>query len=225
MKTRDAPPTPPTRNSSGAASKGGRKPSPVEQALVDRFRAALASGEEGEALGDEALVADEFEPPARPAMRGGQDDGRTGQDVAVEPTNDMTDTPVLTVGALAGHSGHVAHAAAATEHGAQGAPSFHPGVFAQLLEKHVRQLLVSSPETGQPTQVMLSFSDEALPGTQITLAQTQDGWALKSQTSSDNAYRTMQSLAPQLKERFAQRGLGQLQLDIALKGRGDERSG
>lgn len=225
MKTRDAPPTPPTRNTASATSKGARKPSPVEQALVDRFRAALASGEEGDALGDEALLSEEFEPPARAASPGRQDTGGTSRREPDEMSNDTPESPVLTVGALAGHSGHVAHAAAATEHGGQGAPSFHPAVFAQLLEKHVRQLLVSSPDTGQPTQVMLSFSDEALPGTQITLAQTEKGWALKSQTSSDNAYRTMQSLAPQLKERFAQRGLGQLQLDIALKGGGDERSG
>lgn len=226
MKTRDAPPAPPARSSSATTSKGSRKPSPAEQALVDRFRAVLATGGQTDATGEEEVAAGEVELPTPASSKRFDDDSPSGRGRG-STTPDTGDAPGLTVGALAGQTVNTAQPPAMLAQGGAAAPAFNPAVLAQLLEKHVRQLLVSSPEsaTGQPMQVMLNLTDAALPGTQIMLAQTERGWQLKSQTSSDNAYRTMQALAPQLKERFAERGLGDLDLEIGLTDSAHEHTG
>ncbi len=136
-------------------------------------------------------------------------------DPATDSGFDAGEPPVLTVSALVPMLGTVGAAVAAVS---QAPPAYNAAVVAQLLEKHVRQLLVSESagaQSGQPS-VMLNLTDAVLPGTQITLTQTDDGWRLASQSTSMSSYRVVNELAPQLKARFAERGLGDLELEVSL---------
>jgi hypothetical protein len=217
MKTQDAPPTPPRAH---ADAKSPRRATPVEQALVDRFKAALAGKEQpqqqGAGMDEEALAplpdhesadhepANSLETRARP---------QTSNDGAP----DMETLPPMTVGSLASNSPAQAATAAAA---ASTAPAYHSAAVAQLLEKHVRQLLVSETRSarGDTPEVMLNLTDAVLPGTKITLSQTEAGWKLASSSTSTSSYRAIQELGPALKERFAARGLGDLDLQVSLEG-------
>lgn len=216
MKTQDAPPTPPT---SGSKAKPVRRATPVEQALVDRFRAALAGesgGEQTEGLTDEAPVA------ALGTQDSADEEGASPLETRLPPAaaedglTDLDTLPPMTVGALAATSSTPALAAAST--GSAQLPAYNAAAVAQLLEKHVRQLLVSESRSarGDTPQVMLNLTDAVLPGTQLTLTQTEGGWTLASSSTSTDSYRIIRELAPQLQARFGERGLGDLDLQVTL---------
>ena len=227
MKTSDAPPTPPPRGAGARTRSAPRNPSPAEQALVDRFKAVLAAGDASESTGDDVDLDATETPPRVPARPEQTHNDREARQQSHDTSLDLSEPPALTVGALAGQSNPAVVAAASAAQGTGAAPAYHPAVVAQLLEKHVRQLLVSSSQTAarDAPQVMLNLTDAVLPGTQILLAQTETGWRLESQSSSPESYSTIKALAPQLRERFAERGLGELQLDVVLKSGDSEHSG
>ncbi|MFK7888040.1 MAG: type III secretion HpaP family protein [Gammaproteobacteria bacterium] len=217
MKTQDAPPPPPPSSSSG---KSVRRATPVEQALVDRFRAALAgkgeTQQQTEGITEEEVVAPLPDHETREQQASSSPDQAVHYDTRDSGAMDMDTLPPITVGALAATSpGQVAAAATAT--GSAG-PAYNAAAVAQLLEKHVRQLLVSESRSarGDTPQVMLNLTDAVLPGTQLTLTQTEGGWQLASSSTSTDSYRVIRDLAPQLQERFSERGLGELDLQVTL---------
>lgn len=216
MKPVDAPSR--TQSPPEGARTGSRRATPVEQALVERFREALGAGEQqGETSRDEGATPDSQEiTPVAPRRERDESAPYTAADDGSPDTGfDAGEPPVLTVSTLAPAPGTVG---AATASVSQAPPAYHAAVVAQLLEKHVRQLLVSESggvHSDQPS-VMLNLTDAVLPGTQITLTQTQSGWKLASQSTSTSSYRVVNEMAPQLKERFAERGLGELELDISV---------
>jgi len=57
-----------------------------------------------------------------------------------------------------------------------------------------------------------------LPGTELWLSRTDKGWKLRADTRSPDAYRQLLEGAPQLIERFANRHLGELEIDPELLG-------
>ncbi|WP_266167802.1 type III secretion HpaP family protein [Dyella subtropica] len=87
--------------------------------------------------------------------------------------------------------------------------------LAELIERHVKQLLVpdaSSRSSAQSHEIMITLKDGLLPGTELWLSRTSTGWTLRADTRSSTAYRSLLDGAPQLIERFAQSRLGVLEI-------------
>ncbi|MFK8014898.1 MAG: hypothetical protein AB8G17_05625 [Gammaproteobacteria bacterium] len=217
MKTSDAPP-PSTARTPAPKDDAGRRGSPVEQALVNRFRAALdarglggESAERPERVDDDALApVQERDARERELMSGAGTDTQADSRDSGQP-GDLPTLGLSQTMAPGGVASALATAATVT-------PGYSAAVVAQLLEKHVKQLLVSDSTAVRSEQpsVMLNLTDAVLPGTQLTLTQTEQGWRLDSRSSSASSYRAVRDLAPQLQERFSERGLGELLLDVRL---------
>lgn len=98
-------------------------------------------------------------------------------------------------------------------------PQVNPAAFAEMLERHVRQLAVSAGGTGHGEgQVLLRLADATLPGTDLLLTRTADGWLLRADVRSRGSYDAIRQAAPQLAERFAARNLGTLSIDPHFHG-------
>jgi hypothetical protein len=89
--------------------------------------------------------------------------------------------------------------------------------LAELIERHVKQLLVpDARSSAQSREIMITLKDGVLPGTELWLSRTDKGWKLRADTRSPDAYRQLLDGAPQLIERFASRQLGELEIDPSL---------
>jgi hypothetical protein len=98
--------------------------------------------------------------------------------------------------------------------------AFTPAL-AELIERHVKQLLVpdaTSRSSAQSREIMITLKDGLLPDTELWLSRTDNGWRLRADTRSADAYRSLLEGAPQLIERFASSRLGELEVDPALLG-------
>ena len=96
--------------------------------------------------------------------------------------------------------------------------AFTPAL-AELIERHVKQLLVpdaTSQSSAQSREIMISLKDGLLPNTELWLSRTPTGWRLRADTRSTDAYRSLVDGAPQLIKRFADSRLGELEVDPAL---------
>lgn len=86
--------------------------------------------------------------------------------------------------------------------------------LADLLERHVRRMLASEGASNQGDgSIRLSMSDSTLPATELTLERHSEGWRLIANTGSRDAFDMVNSFAPELIKRFAERHLGELQID------------
>lgn len=99
-------------------------------------------------------------------------------------------------------------------------PPVNPNAFAELVERHVRQLAVGGGAGSDASdgQILLRMSDATLPGTDLLLSRTETGWVLKADTRSRGSYDAIREAAPELARRFAEKGLGQLEIDSELHG-------
>ncbi len=99
------------------------------------------------------------------------------------------------------------------------APQVNPAAFAEMIERHVRQLAVTAGGTGHGEgQVLLRLADATLPGTDLLLTRTADGWLLRADVRSRGSYDAIRQAAPELAERFAARNLGILSIDPHFHG-------
>lgn len=90
-------------------------------------------------------------------------------------------------------------------------PATNPAALAQMLERHVRQLAVSEGGAADSdSQVLLRLDEATLPGTDLMLTRTTDGWLLQAEVRSAESFEAIREAAGQLGERFAARGLGKL---------------
>ncbi|MFQ6313265.1 hypothetical protein [Lysobacter capsici] len=93
-------------------------------------------------------------------------------------------------------------------------PTSNASAFADLIERHVRQLAVSNGgASGEQGQVLLRLSDQTLPGTDLLLTKTAEGWQLRADSRSRSSYDAIRDAGPELARRFAERNLGQLSID------------
>ncbi|MFC4729881.1 hypothetical protein [Coralloluteibacterium thermophilus] len=92
--------------------------------------------------------------------------------------------------------------------------------FAELLERQVRQMLVSAGgiDAHGNGEVLLRMSDATLPGTDLTLARGPEGWVLRADVRSRDSYEAIQRAAPELARRFAERNLGELSIEPRFDG-------
>ena len=98
---------------------------------------------------------------------------------------------------------------------AAAAPPMASGkALAEMLERHVRQLAVDAAHAGDGDgQVLLRMSDSTLPGTDLLLSRTSDGWRLRADVRSRDSYDAIREAAPALARRFAEQNLGTLEVD------------
>lgn len=98
--------------------------------------------------------------------------------------------------------------------------AFTPAL-AELIERHVKQLLVpdaTSRSSAQSREIMITLKNGLLPDTDLWLSRTDKGWRLRADTRSADAYHSLIDGAPQLIERFASSKLGELEVDPVLLG-------
>lgn len=112
----------------------------------------------------------------------------------------------------------VAQSTAAQEIMAQTPPA--PGTgqadFADLMARHVQQLLVSEPMSGKPNQeqqLLLRLSDQILPNTLVSLSRNAQGWTLKAQSSGRDSLDLIRKSSDKLVSRFNEAGLGDLNVE------------
>jgi hypothetical protein len=100
-------------------------------------------------------------------------------------------------------------------------PAANPQAFAELIERHVRQLAVDDAITRDGSgQVLLRMADATLPGTDLLLSRNSngDGWTLRADVRSRSSFDAIREAAPQLAKRFAERNLGTLEIDPHFHG-------
>jgi len=103
---------------------------------------------------------------------------------------------------------------------AASAPPMASGrALAEMLERHVRQLAVDAAHAGDGDgQVLLRMSDATLPGTDLLLSRTADGWRLRADVRSRDSYDAIREAGPALARRFAEQNLGTLEIDPHFDG-------
>lgn len=94
-----------------------------------------------------------------------------------------------------------------------------PGI-AELLEKHVKQMLVSDSRGTRlrSREVLLRMQSDILPGTDLWLTQTRNGWQLRADVRSRDAYDTLLANQDELIQRFADSALGELSIEPVFHG-------
>ncbi len=148
----------------------------------------------------------------RAAHSSGKDEGSEGKDAsmaqvsanaapAMMPTESMTPMPQQPQ-------------AAAMAQAQPAAGGFTPAL-SDLIQKHVRQMLVTDPRStrGRSREVLLRMQNDAMPGTDLWLTRTDDGWRLRAEVSSRDAYDLLLEHQDDLVQRFAQSRLGELSIE------------
>jgi len=108
--------------------------------------------------------------------------------------------------------------AGATLPAASAPPMASGKALAEMLERHVRQFAVDAAHAGGGDgQVLLRMSDATLPGTDLLLSRTADGWRLRADVRSRDSYDAIREAAPALARRFAEQNLGTLEIDPRLE--------
>lgn len=98
------------------------------------------------------------------------------------------------------------------------APPAPAPALAELIERHVRQLLVSETAiSARGGDVLLRMSDAALPGTDIWLRRTERGWKVRADVRSRDSYDAIVAGSERLVKRFAEHGLGELDIESVYR--------
>lgn len=88
--------------------------------------------------------------------------------------------------------------------------------FADLMARHVQQMLVTEPKAGhfnQEQQMLLRLSNQVLPNTQVMLSRNATGWTLKAQSSNHDTLEVVRDSTDKLIHRFSEAGLGSLTVE------------
>lgn len=97
---------------------------------------------------------------------------------------------------------------------APAAAASNAGQIFDMMEKHVRQMAVhDARDPGGDGQVLLRMADATLPGTDLLLSKSADGWVLRADSRSRESFDAIREAGPQLARRFAEQNLGTLTID------------
>lgn len=94
----------------------------------------------------------------------------------------------------------------------------NPNAFADMVERHLKQLAADRGNAGGDGRVLLRMADATLPGTDLLLSRTADGWLLRADVRSRSSFDAIRQAAPALARRFAERNLGTLSIDPHFHG-------
>lgn len=101
-----------------------------------------------------------------------------------------------------------------TSAAAPAAAASNAGQLFDMMEKHVRQMAVhDARDPGGDGQVLLRMADATLPGTDLLLSKSADGWVLRADSRSRDSFDAIREAGPQLAKRFAEHNLGTLTID------------
>jgi len=92
--------------------------------------------------------------------------------------------------------------------------------LAELIEKHVKQMLVSDTPASKlhAREVLLQMHGDVLPGTDLWLTRTANGWRLRADVRSRDAYDALVAGSEDLIQRFADGALGELTIEPVFHG-------
>lgn len=96
----------------------------------------------------------------------------------------------------------------------------NPNAFADMVERHLKQMATdrgAAADAGDG-RVLLRMADATLPGTDLLLSRTPEGWVLRADVRSRSSYDAIREAAPALARRFAERNLGTLSIDPHFHG-------
>lgn len=210
------------RNTDGEQKTDAKREPPAKE-TVDRFRQVLQSKQEAkdEFLSARAKGAGELSGQQRAEAEAAARQAAT-QD-AVEAARQAPGDSEQSMQALdPAEVLAMMQAQSALRDGAHAAPVAAPvntSAFADLVERHVRQLAADGGAAGdREGQVLLRMADSTLPGTDLLLSKTADGWLLRADVRSRGSYDAIREAAPELARRFAERNLGTLSIDPQFHG-------
>src|SRR3546814_7306365 len=92
----------------------------------------------------------------------------------------------------------------------------NPNAFADMVERHLKQMATdrgAAADAGDG-RVLLRMADATLPGTDLLLSRTSEGWVLRADVRSRSSFDAIRDAAPALARRFAERNLGTLSNEI-----------
>ena len=96
----------------------------------------------------------------------------------------------------------------------------NPNAFADMVERHLKQMASdrgAAADAGDG-RVLLRMADATLPGTDLLLSRTPEGWMLRADVRSRSSFDAIREAAPELARRFAERNLGTLSIDPHFHG-------
>ncbi|MGY6555258.1 MAG: hypothetical protein ACXIUM_12145 [Wenzhouxiangella sp.] len=105
-----------------------------------------------------------------------------------------------------------------------GAPPAIQASLIELIEKHVRRILISAEtERGESGQsLMLRLNDEVLRHCDLRLQRTAGGWRLEASSSDSGTVGVLSREVDRIKERFALAGLGEIDVHVAVTPASDD---
>ena len=190
------------RKAGADAARTGREPPARED--IEQFRNVMQVRQEardefaaarGKGAARQAVTAEAVDAGRQPA-----DDLGMGLQAKTDPAELLA---MMQAQSALRDGAHMAQAPAAP------APA-NPAAFAELVERHVRQLAVGGNDVDERDgQVLLRMADATLPGT---------GWMLRADVRSRDSYDAIREAAPELARRFAERNLGVLEIDSQFHG-------
>ncbi|MGY6518275.1 MAG: hypothetical protein ACXIUZ_06130 [Lysobacteraceae bacterium] len=186
------------RSSTRSDGAQGRDPAPTR--AVEAFREAMFQARNGS---------------HEPALRHHEDGGQRTEAADLDRRRlqgELPAPPGLEAAAQALHAAGSPEAATASR-----GPD--PQAVAAMIERHVRQLFVS--EGGLDARgngdVLLRLDEGLLPGTDLVIRREGTRWRLEAQTANRDVLASVERFAPELTERFAARGLGELEVVSRLR--------
>jgi hypothetical protein len=96
----------------------------------------------------------------------------------------------------------------------------NPSAFAAMVERHLKQMAADRGAAGDDGdgRILLRMADATLPGTDLLLSRTPEGWMLRADVRSRSSFDAIREAAPELERRFAERNLGTLSIDPHFHG-------
>lgn len=212
----------------GAAE--GRERAPASREQSDRFRSALdgarqavqpqsqQQAQQGMAAADGGATEDGAPAQAATAdaVHGAREGDREGSG---GHGHDGGDEAKLLDPALLWQAQHALRSADAMPAATPAATGASTAV-AELIERHVRRFAAGGSATGADGdgRILLSLSDDTLPGTDLLLSREGGGWVLRADVRSRDSYDAIRDAAPGLARRFAERNLGELRVESHFHG-------
>ena len=173
---------------------------PADSLAVERFRHLLEQARDGRLQGDQQLADQASANEAQP-------DTDTKRVKSAEPIGNTDASWMQNVQRV--------WLDVATAPPAPTQSSMPSATLADLIERHVRQLLVGEVSaTGDSNQVLLKLSDATLPDTDLLLTRSAEGWKLRVESTRADSARSVEDGMDALIARFEQRRLGKLEVEI-----------
>lgn len=187
------------------ASGGLSEQAPLAQPPAPEAAAQVADGADAAALdetssGDDLAAADEID--GDDADSSEIDDGSGEPQHAQHSYSEIGGNRGAAGGSADGMAGHAGQTA---------------DDIAALIERYVSQVLVEDSSGLGERKIALQLNTAVLPNTELVLSQAGGNWMLRANTKSSNIGEKLQSAEARLRERFAERGLGAISLEVDVQ--------